>query len=307
MTLVVHTCEATIHGTVRDAGGGVVPRAHVSRELSAASSGTDADDAGNYELCVPIGGETILARAEGYASASADLFAAGKIRHDFELGPEATLSGHTVRAGDHAAVADALLELRDAYSHVQYGASDGSGHFMFTNLTPGRYSIVATADELGTARAFDMVAAVGSSTDEVIELASAYAISGRVIETGSKTGVAGIGVRVQGSVNAERRLMEAVTQSDGSFTIEHVLPGEYRAFVYQHDIHDPPKLVVAGSDLAGVELQVDKLASISGTVTREGKPVEGAQVTAARTGTMSAADGTFTIANLKTRRLRRRR
>jgi hypothetical protein len=77
MTLVVHACEATIHGTVRDSGGGVVPRAHVSRELSATSSGTDADDAGNYELCVPIGGETILARAEGYASASADLFAAG--------------------------------------------------------------------------------------------------------------------------------------------------------------------------------------------------------------------------------------
>jgi hypothetical protein len=297
VTLVLHPCEATLHGTVRDAGGGVVPRARVSREYSSTSAGADADDSGNYELCVPVGETTLVARAEGYARATENLFAVGRIRRDFELGPEATIAGRTVRSGDHAPVPNALIELRDASFRTDYGSSDSTGHFVFANLSPGRYSIVATADELATIRATDTIAAVGHTTDEAIELASSYQISGRVVETGTQTGIPGVSVRAQ--INGPQRLTEAITQADGSFAIDHALPGEYKMVIAQHDIHDPQKLVVTDRDVSGVTLEVDKLASIAGIVTRAGKAVDGASISAGRSYATSAADGTFTIANLK--------
>jgi hypothetical protein len=251
VTLVLHPCEATLHGTVRDAGGGVVPNARVGREVGAASTSVEADAQGNYELCLPIGAAVVSARADGYARSIDDLYAIGRIHHDFSLGPEATVVGHVVRSRDHAPVEGAVLELRDTTFRVEYASSGPDGRFNFSGIAPGRYFIVATADQLATARPVDVVAAVGAAKDETIELGTTYSVAGRVVEEATGTGVAGISVRARSSLDAERRVLDGVTQADGSFTIEHVLPGEYKAYVYWHDVHDPKPIEVTNHDVSG--------------------------------------------------------
>lgn len=298
LKIMLHACDASLHGTIHDAGGGVVPKARVSREVGVRTGwGTEADDAGAYELCVPVGFSTVTVRAEGYARVTEDLSAFGTVRHDFALGLEATIGGQVVRASDHSAVADAVVELHDTTSsRVEYASTDAAGHFTFDGVTPGRHALTAKADQLATARPLFAVAAVGKSADQILELGPAVVISGKVVETGTKTGVAGITVTMRSLAN----MQQAITQADGSFVIDHAMPGDYEGFVVQHKLANPTKVKVGATDATDVVIEVDRLATISGRVTRQGKPIDGAEVWARSTQMRATtdSDGKFTLRNL---------
>jgi hypothetical protein len=80
-----------IRGVVRDAAGRVLPGAHVS--IRGSSLSTAADGSGAFEIRdVPGGPATVLARAEGFVSGSADVqvLAGGTVSADFALGRPST-------------------------------------------------------------------------------------------------------------------------------------------------------------------------------------------------------------------------
>ena len=69
------------------------------------------------------------------------------------------------------------------------------------------------------------------------------------------------------------------TAADGSFRFEHVAAGEYR-IVARHDAFPTARvpLTVAGSERAKVPVAFEQGVVVTGTVTRDGKPVEGIEV-----------------------------
>lgn len=297
LKLFLHACDAWVRGTVHDTGGGTIPRAHVGLESDGdTSEGVDADDAGAFELCVPTGPLMLAARADGYATDIDYVVALGRIHHDFTLGPEGTIVGHAVRAGGNEPVAGAIVELTDGNDRKKSEPTDETGRFVFDAIAPGRYSISAVADRLATQRPIETFAEVGKPHDETLELTDAYSITGKLVERGTATGVPGVGVRVYEPTRLQGVLL-ATTQADGSFEIAHVLPGTYYSIVNKRSKAADKPIVVEAHDVH-VTLEVERLASVSGRVTRGHKPVEGVEVTGGGTSARSDADGVFTLRNL---------
>jgi protocatechuate 3,4-dioxygenase beta subunit len=287
--LVLHACEASLHGTIRDAAGGVIPHARVALaegELST-SAGAEADDGGKYELCVPVGAAIVIASADGYADAVDYLTASGPVQRDFSLVPEATVAGKVVLATDRSPVANAVVELRaegrdDRPVRTRVAVSDASGAFHFDGATPGSYAIIAKADGLVSTRPTYVIAEAEAPLEDIVCVVGPSAtVSGKVVERGGKP-VAG-SVLVLRPIAIEHAAMlaqhRAVTEPNGTFAIEHVLPGTYAPWVTLGDLVDDAKrIVVVSADVSNVVLEIERGGSISGRVTSRGKPVEGAQV-----------------------------
>lgn len=300
LELVMHPCEAWVHGTVRDGGGGTIAHAlvGVSTEPETAR-GSETDDQGAFDVCVPVGPVVISARAEGYATVRDAVTATGKIRHDFTLGPEAIIVGHVVRRGDHAEVAGANVGLQ-LPSGITYATADDHGRFTFDALAPGRYAVTATADQLATAKPVEITAEVGSSHDEILEVVPTYAVVGKVVETGTQTGIAGIAIRIFTRTGIETRPLTATSQSDGSFEIALVAPGTYGVVVAEREPAktDPANISIEAAD-ANVVFHVDRTASISGRVTRAGKPVDGVPVAAYEHSAITDSAGRFSLRDIR--------
>ena len=290
--LALHACDASIHGTIRDAGGGVISHARVALVLggSGISGGTEADDLGAYELCVPVGWAEVVVSAEGYARTVDIVEGFGAVRRDFALVPGATVVGRVVHARDRSPVAGAHVELRPeamAGSNVgrnatQYATSDDAGAFHVDGVMPGPYAVLARGDGLASTRAVYVVAEAGETPEEVVcVLAETTSISGKVIEHGTAKPIAGVSVWMESSRDDDAHAKETVgiTQTDGSFVIDNLLPGEYTPSVQRHELRNqPPSITLANAAVGGVVLEVDRLGSITGRITRAGKPVDGVEV-----------------------------
>jgi hypothetical protein len=306
LRLVLHACDASIHGTIRDTAGGVVPGALVARGEGAltTNAGAEADDNGTYELCVPAGGAGVMVKADGYAAISDRVNVFGRTRRDFAMSPGTSVVGRVVRADDRSAIAGAIIELRPADPRNQgallSASSDAEGRFHFDGVAPGRHEITVRAARLATTSPVGVIAEIGQPPEEVVcELAETLTVSGKVTETASGTPVAGLTVRLMSPAEL-RQGLHAISQPDGSFVIDHVFPGEYLAGVERYRDDKPPtKVKVEGTDVSGVVLEVERRATISGHVLHGGKPVHGARV---RAGTISWTesdhDGRYTLRGL---------
>jgi hypothetical protein len=302
LKLVMHACTASIHGTVFDMAEGAIGGATVVREERdlPVGTGVTADDKGGYELCVPPGSATVIVSADGYAAIREDVDVYGRTRRDFRLTPGTSISGKVIRADDKSPVADAILELvpadrRDSAARLS-AASAADGTFHFENVAPGRHTITAEAERLATTEPVEVTADIGvTTTDVVVEMSTTYRISGRVREAGSKKPVAGRGVFLMTGDRSWGRGQRtgSISQSDGTFTIDHVRPGEYRAFV--DGASEPPPIVVDAADVTGVDIEVEATATVSGRVLAGGKPVDGVNVRIERWAATSEADGRYTI------------
>jgi protocatechuate 3,4-dioxygenase beta subunit len=311
----VHGCDASIYGTVRDSTGGVVLRPRVLRAEGDRSNGVgvDGDDHGRYELCMPTGGGGISAKADGYAQTFSHLTTYGRLHHDFVLAPEAHIEGRVVRIDDHSPVAGATVELRTAEDQryvgatpALYAASDAEGRFHFSGLTPGDYSLTATADRLVTRSPVSTIAEIEKTPRLVTcTVTPTLEVTGRVIEQGSGKPVSGVMVYATSQVTAlARQDLHAMTQSDGTFQLDGVLPGDYELWVqhYRFVIPSQRNLKVDKTDHPVVAIEVETQASVGGRVTRAGKPVDGAHVEARGTTTTSTetdVDGNYTLNDLE--------
>lgn len=319
LRLVAHACTASIHGVVRDSAGGVIPKAQIVIGNGwMIGPRVEAGDDGSYELCVPVGDSSVIVRADGYADAAADVNVYGRVTRDFALAPEAVIAGRAITTSDGSPVAGAEISLSPENIRMSRSLSnakavaDNDGRFRFRGVAPGTYSLTATADHLATIQPTQVIAEVTAPAEDVeVALAPAMSISGRTVDKNKKP-VAnahvllmnddGDGFRGRGSLSMR-------SHADGTFVFANLPPGEYEVARLGDDIFertDPRGVEVKldKQDVSDVMLVVEQQGSISGRVTRTGKPVEGASVQArpaARresfrsSSARSDADGNFQI------------
>lgn len=92
---------------------------------------------------------------------------------------------------------------------------------------------------------------------------------------------------------------DAVTQADGSFVLEEVPRGNDVLRVSGYEVREPKSIVVDRPELSNVKVIVDVMGSISGRVTRNGKPFAGAEVGGGRVeSVISDDDGNYHLRGL---------
>lgn len=306
LRLVMHPCDASIHGTVFDTAEGAIGGAtimRVERELTT-SAGAIADDAGHFELCVPPGGAEVIVSADGYAAVEEGINVFGRTRRDFRLAPGTSVTGRAIRADDKSPVAGAIIELRSADPRDNRAplstASGDDGAFHFDSVAAGRHMITALADRLATTEPVEVTAAIGSTTTDVVcELATTFVVSGRVVERSTKKAVVGRAVFLmsmnRSPMDFAGRRSYAITQGDGSFTLDHTKPGEYQLYVDGTDRDKRESVKVEEADVTGLVIEIEPGATVSGRVLAGGKPVDGVNVRVNRWVAMSEADGSYTV------------
>jgi Carboxypeptidase regulatory-like domain/PDZ domain len=298
LTLVVHACDASIHGTIHDNGGGVVAKARVSQfDGEVPVGGAVADDRGAYELCVPVGASAVAVHAEGYAVVEENITATGHMPLDFTLSPEASVVGHVIRASDRSPVEGAVVELSN--TPTLYASSDATGRFTVAGARTGRQMLTVTADHLATEFPIFIVATVASTNEVVCPLVSTWSVSGKVVDEGNRP-APGVAVQLAAIRRNLGRTTSATSQADGSFTIEHVLPDEYA--IQARGLRDYMQRVkVESANLDSVVVEIKRGGSISGRVTHDGKPVEGTSITldGGRFSTTTDRDGHFSVAGVE--------
>jgi len=310
LRLVLHACTASIHGTVLDSAGGPIGGAVLVRTENwvKSAAGVEADENGAYELCVPAGGAGVNVSADGYAAVDEDVNVYGRTRRDFQLAPGASIVGRVVRASDKSPVAQAIVTLRPAEMRSRgatplWVGTDEDGRFAFDAVAPGRLLVSAQAEGFATQQPVDVIAELGGAPTEVtIEVVASFTIAGKVIETGTNKPVVGRNVHVM----PRSTVMELVTpqwgtsQTDGSFVVEHVVPGDYRVVLSRNEFRDerkvePTLVTVVDKDISGIVLEAPVTGSIAGRVLYGGKGVDGASVRIGSSSTTSASDGSYIV------------
>jgi RNA polymerase sigma-70 factor (ECF subfamily) len=266
-----------VRGIVSDSSGAPIAHAHVARQETAWPF-ADTDALGHYDLCTHFGEADLLFSASGYHSVIAGVVVNASTQRDIVLLPEVVVAG-TVVGPDDKPVADAWItidprgkgNIRDA---AVFGRSSADGTFRLTGVAPGHVQVSAVAPGLASRR-IGIVAGPGETVERVVvRLDRASRITGHVRERGQPVSGASIALRV-GSIAVPEL---AVTQTDGSFTIDRAPRGELGVVVDHYTVIAPRSLRVNDGETKA-EIEVSSLPIITGTVTRHGAPAADAIVT----------------------------
>ena len=307
-------CAARLFGQVSDTSGGPIVGARLCYAPPRAAACVVSDDSGAYRMCLSTAQEWVEVTAKGYGAVDASVYPMNRpARRDFALTPEAIIVGRVVRADDGSPVAQASVRSATAELGRRVGApgaavTDEHGRFTIGGLAPGRHRLFAFAHALAAAEPTEVTVDAGTTTPEIVlRLGAAARVSGIVVD--GEQPVAGARVSVDavtpigGGASAAPRV-DAVTQPDGTFTLEAVPRGSVRLSVGGYDVASPTALVVDRPELDGVRVVVRTLGSIAGHVTRQGKPVAKVYIDVGlvfsdEPGTVSDDDGAYIVRGLR--------
>jgi protocatechuate 3,4-dioxygenase beta subunit len=268
-------CTSRLYGTIVDASGGGVAKARLT---VAALGGTEASTSGEYSLCVPMGDSRVRIVADGYGALDLPIHLVGELRRDFELVPEAVLTGVVVDEAGKPVPHARVIAVPQAVEQPHFLAdgaalADEAGRFRVENLAPGRFLLAARADGLGTSAPKSAVATPGTSADVTLIVTTLARVSGHVMMKGQAISGARVSV-------ARPALMarSSYSQPDGSFVLEDVPIGTSRLDAGDYEVVTPKELAVAAARVDNVVVEVSELATLRGKVTRKGKPVPDALV-----------------------------
>ncbi|HEY4058004.1 MAG TPA: carboxypeptidase regulatory-like domain-containing protein, partial [Kofleriaceae bacterium] len=282
LRLVLHACDASIHGVVHDTVGGTVAGALVSRTAGRARSSTGAlsDATGTYELCIPTGGEDIVVTADGYATVRENVNVFGRTARDFVLVPGGTVTGKVVRASDKTPVDGATIALREKDGDSElYATSNEDGTFTIDGVLPGRRVVSAYVDKLATLDPPEIAVEIGAPTEVTCEVSPVATLSGRlVLESDHSVGVPNMDVFLTPTTNQGDPRHSEKTATDGTFVFERVRPGDYEVSPRGAKLDKRTAIHVADADIADLTITTSAPASVAGRVLYQGKPVEGAFV-----------------------------
>lgn len=221
---------------------------------------------------------------------------------------------------DRATVRITALYGRDSYPvHtapapvVESVQTTSAGGFA-VDLSPGRYLVEASVAGFATGvHAIDLSA--GSIPELRFDLVPAATLSGRVIDSGTKEGLAGIVVRADPAASLTllpqtRRAAAATTDDTGRFSISGLADGTFRlsATGAAHSSREPITLSIAPAEtVSDVSIEVASAFGLRGVVLDARKePVGGARVYAAGVtapthfgvSELTEADGNFEVTAL---------
>lgn len=274
--LVLQSCTASIYGRVVDAAGTAIAGAHVTRE---GVLGTESDRNGQYELCVLptaalIAEIRIVAQADGFGTVTAVLAPPGRMHHDFVLAPEATVSGRVLASdGTPNANARVAIDLTGAAASkppergiALTTISDEAGSFHIAGLGAGEYTISATSASGATPSVPLTVQAAENKTLDLRSVSTGI-VRGRIVF--QRAPIAGVTVAAGDQT--------AVSQTDGSFVLARVPVGDIALETTPYK-NTSGTIHVTQGDHNAVELVVEQMGTLRGTVTRHGIPVPFARV-----------------------------
>jgi RNA polymerase sigma factor (sigma-70 family) len=297
LELRLGTCSAAIFGVVRDASGGSIASARLTRlNVDGPAMGPTGstsvpggpsvvtDSNGAYELCAEAkwpGWVSVDVSAEGYGAIVFTGLVPGRIRVDFALVPEATIVGRVVdgETGEPVAHAYVLVPRGPPGSETtaqRATFSDEAGKFKIAGVAPGPHTVLAeAAGYVATQGGVPVTIDAGQTSIElVIRLEHGSTIRG-VVHKDDKP-VAGAHVSV--AADDAWRQPIAVSQTDGSFVLTNVPHGSIRFTAHPYDVTSPETFMVSQPEHEGVVLEVKELGAIVGRVTRDQKPVPGAHM-----------------------------
>ncbi|MFT3713046.1 MAG: sigma-70 family RNA polymerase sigma factor [Archangium sp.] len=284
-------CPGKLSGRVLDSGAGPVSGAVVRPRLSL---GTKSDAQGAYELCLHRGTNKLVVEATGYGTIALAVQIEGSVRRDIVLMPEATVQGIVVDEANQP-VADALITAMQRQFQNNDSARPGiarsneSGRFTM-ELAPGDYRMFAAAGGSALSTVQVVTAVVGQPSPEVkLVVREGVRIRGIVLSEGKPIA----GAKVTAHHVAGGRTTDAFSQADGRFIIDGAPPGEL-VFTAEPWAVEKPKRWTAKAGAPEVTLEVKRMATVRGVVTRLKKPVAGAKVDA---NSMQAQLSVFADAN----------
>ncbi len=283
LELKLEGCRASVAGTIFDASGGAIAKARVRRDGLA---GVVADERGAYKLCVRRGQVDVEYAADGYGSVVLGLDVDGAQAQDVVLVPEATIAIRVVRADDATPVRDAVvfaypLEWTSSRPQTATAITDVDGRARLGRLVPGPFRVFGFADGLAGGAPITAIAEVGGGPEVILRMDATARLTGRVLANGKPVGDATV---VAARTSPLWRSVPGYTAADGTFTLERVAVGETRFTASPYAVKLPAMFRIdAARAYAGVVIEVEALGSISGRVTRLGKPVANIDVCCVQT------------------------
>jgi protocatechuate 3,4-dioxygenase beta subunit len=330
----------SISGAVTDSGGNPIAGAEVMVEAdSCCANGFATTDASGFyrvEGLLPVE-YRLFVSATGYVTEYYDnaysFSAAQKVPVfpgaettgiNVALGTGGAIAGTVVVQGDGTPIAGASVYAQSDEWCCGYAETEATGAFSIAGLPPGVYTVFVfaegyvpelydDADEPDDATPITVVenmTTAGIAIDLVVEAR----ITGTVTDAEGSP-IEGATVFAYGDLCCASE--SAITESDGSYAIGALPPGQYRVEAmaegyvpeYYDDTHQffDATLVgtLSGSTTTGIDFALDEFASISGTVTgQNGEPVAGAVIEASNVNccafetAVAGPDGKYEITGL---------
>ncbi len=259
------------------------------------------------------GNYMLRAEAEGYAGTNEDALVMRPTTKDLRMVPAARIAGQVVERGSGQPVPNAEVTLTSAlrfdFKPPRDTRADEQGRFEFTALEPGRYEVMGRKGALVGAGEIVGVAVAQTVDNVEVKVDRGFSISGRVKDDRGK-GVGNTRVTAQRDTPPWGQAARTRTNSDGSYALEGMLPGQYRLSAGDEGFGPGrEKAKLLGANLTNVDIVLPPGSKVTGRVlTAAGQPVEGARVSATfemnmggggmtttGDGTMSAADGSFEL------------
>lgn len=283
LVLVLGNCRSRMSGTISDASGGAIAKVRLSLDLAS----TESDTNGRYAICLaPRGSDNPTAfvrlEADGYGTTSERVVVTGELHEDFVMVPEAVLVGRVVTTDEHPVAGARVLATPDAIEgphHLMsnWAESDVDGHFRIAGLAPGKFHLSAITRTLGSSVPVVAFARATTTSKELRIVVSPLArVTGRVVMGDAP--VAGARVVAARPGPGAPSGPSAFSQSDGTFTLDSVPFGTVAFSAAPFAVDKPKTLDVKAAQTAGVVIEVGKLATLRGHITRKGKPVASADV-----------------------------
>jgi RNA polymerase sigma factor (sigma-70 family) len=296
VVVVLERCVVGLYGKVVDASGGPIVGAEL---LALGVIGTESDSKGEFDICLNAQDSSpddrrLVIRASGYGTVEMVAPLVGRVRHDFMLSPDATISGRVVNAkGGPVAMANVRVSWDEAAPRpgsekpaLGRAVSDASGHFELIGLAAGRLRIQAFArGTASTPTTIDVGA--GGTKDVELRVSQRGVLRGRVVSRGNP--VAGVSVfdraelptyQTRGQITFA--IQEAVSQDDGTFVLDGLPVGKLSLGTSPYKLQTPTSIEITGGDQS-IELEVEQLGSLTGNVLRHGKTIPHTMVRASGT------------------------
>jgi len=266
-------CGAALSGTVRDAAGGGIARPFLSAtaEEMRVIGETTGDDTGAFSLCVAPGTSYVEVQAAGYATQGEAVEATGAARHDFVLSPEAVVEGRIVD-DDQEPIPSAIASGVGAGRGM--AIADESGAFRLVGLAPGRIYVSCGAQGYTRGSVSSQVMATVERTAHVeCQLHRGRTIAGRLVTADGPAGELSVLASGPGGNGS------ATCDADGSFSMDGLPEGELTLSAgYREVLSQEPATLPKTGDVSGVVLRVGPTTTVTGRVTRNGRPIAGASI-----------------------------